>query len=433
MDHSARPRPYDEEYRQSVLEDLAILDSPPEPSFDRVAKLTQRHFGVQIALISMLDRDRQWFKAACGIEASESSRDVAFCTHAITQNDVMVVLDATRDKRFADNPFVTEAPFVRFYAGAPLIVDRAAIGTLCIIDSRPRERFSEDERECLQAFARIVEDEIELRRRSQEAMQELSESVQEARNRAEAGELAKAQFLALMSHELRTPLNAIIGFADCILEEVMGPVQPPEYTEFAQKIAASGKRQLGLIDRLLVLCDQGRVAIEDGTVDLQEMARGCLDTLSGEQLIAEVTLDLAPPAVPIWIKADPTHLELMLLELLGNAIKFTPRGGTVRLSCELDDEGRVAIEVTDTGAGIPPDALNDALSVFGQLSKGWDRMHEGAGIGLPIVQRLAELHGGTLTLSTTETGGTRASLRFPAYRVVDGELSPCRAAQTASA
>ncbi len=433
MSSNTWPKPYNEEYRLRVIEDLAILDSAPEPGFDRVAQLAQRHFGVQIALISLLDRDRQWFKAACGLDASESPRDVAFCTHAINQDDVMVVLDATRDKRFADNPFVTEAPFIRFYAGAPLIVDRAAIGTLCIVDDRPRDQFSEEERDSLQAFARIVEDEIELRRRSREAMQKLSESVQEAQKLAEAGEVAKAQFLALMSHELRTPLNAIIGFADCILEELMGPIHPPDYKEFAEKIATSGKRQLGLIDRLLVLCDQGRVVIKDGTVDLRGLATGCIDTLSGELMIADVSVNFAPPAAPISIKADPSHLELMLLELLGNAIKFTPRGGQVRLSYGLDDEGRLAIEVTDTGVGIAPGALDDALSVFSQLSTGWDRMHEGAGIGLPIVQRLAELHGAELGLSELAAGGTCACLRFPSYRVIDAQTSPCSAGQTATA
>ncbi len=431
MNSNSPPKPYNEEYRQTVVEDLAILDSPPEPGFDRVARLTQRHFGVQIALISLFDRDRQWFKAACGLEASESSRDVAFCAHTITQSDVLVVLDTKRDKRFADNPFVTEAPYIRFYAGAPLIVDQAAIGTLCIVDDRPRDGFSEEERECLHAFARIVEDEIELRRRSREAMAQLSENLDEARQLAEAGKIAKAQFLALVSHELRTPLNAVIGFADCIAEELVGPIENPEYKEFARKIAASGKRQLGLVDRLLVLSDQGRVEIEDDTVDMLALARSCIDMLSGELLIAGVSLDFVAPADAVLVTADPTHLRHMLLELVGNAAKFTPRGGRVRLSYGLDETGRLVIEIADSGDGITPEALDEALSVFGQLSAGWDRAHEGAGLGLPIVKRLAELHGGTLSLSTTETGGTLASLRFPAYRVLDEQPPSSQAEQTA--
>ncbi|MBP6096314.1 MAG: PAS domain S-box protein [Methyloversatilis sp.] len=159
------PLPPGEPQRLAALQDCALLDTPPEKCFDDLAQLASCICGVPIALISLVDSERQWFKSKIGIEATETPRDIAFCGHVILHPEVMVVNDALRDERFHDNPLVTGSPGVRFYAGAPLEVDGGLrLGTLCVIDTVPRE-LSDVQRDALAALARQVVAQIELRRK----------------------------------------------------------------------------------------------------------------------------------------------------------------------------------------------------------------------------------------------------------------------------
>lgn len=135
----APARPESEPDRLQALRQLLILDTPPEERFDRLAAFAAQEFDMPTVLVSLVDDDRQWFKARIGLDACELPRDTSFCGHAILQPDVMIVPDAALDPRFADNPLVTHAPHIRFYAGAPLILPTGqAVGTLCLIDQRPR-------------------------------------------------------------------------------------------------------------------------------------------------------------------------------------------------------------------------------------------------------------------------------------------------------
>jgi diguanylate cyclase (GGDEF)-like protein len=153
------PKPRDEAQRLEALLSLALLDTPPEERFDRYTRVAQRLFDVPIAVVSLVGRDRQWFKSIRGLDACETSREVSFCGHAILRPDLFIVEDATRDPRFADNPLVTGAPEIRFYAGCPLITPTGyAVGTLCLIDTRPRS-LDEAQRRLLRELGAMVEDE----------------------------------------------------------------------------------------------------------------------------------------------------------------------------------------------------------------------------------------------------------------------------------
>jgi GAF domain-containing protein len=148
--------PINEDQRIKNLLDLEILDTPPEPEFDAIVKVAQRLFNVPMAVVSLVDSERQWFKAKVGLDACETHRDVAFCAHAILKSEVFVVEDATKDARFAQNPLVTGDLGLRFYAGAPLILeDCIHIGTLCVLDTKPRE-FNDEDREMLRDLAAQV-------------------------------------------------------------------------------------------------------------------------------------------------------------------------------------------------------------------------------------------------------------------------------------
>lgn len=152
--------PSNEKTRLETLRALKILDSDPEERFDRLTRLAKRLFGSSIALISLVDADRQWFKSSFGLEAKETSRELSFCGHAILGDEIFEVSDATLDDRFADNPLVTESPNIRFYAGCPLTVANGSkLGTLCILDQAPRN-FDEDDRVLLRDLARMVEVEL---------------------------------------------------------------------------------------------------------------------------------------------------------------------------------------------------------------------------------------------------------------------------------
>lgn len=139
------PLPANEDVRVSMLHSLAILDTAPEERFDRVTRIARRVFDVPIALISLIDSQRQWFKSCIGVEVSETPRDISFCGHAILGEDILIVPDTRKDERFADNPLVTSGPGIRFYAGYPLkIADDIRVGTLCVMDTVPRHLTPED-------------------------------------------------------------------------------------------------------------------------------------------------------------------------------------------------------------------------------------------------------------------------------------------------
>lgn len=159
----------DETERLAALRLYDVLDTPPEEPFDDLTELAAHICAAPIALISLIDEERQWFKSRVGLSAKETARDIAFCAHAIHQPDLFIVEDAARDDRFCDNPLVTEEPHIRFYAGAPLISPEGhALGTLCVIDREPRS-LAPDHQRALRVLSRHVMTQLELRRRNKEA------------------------------------------------------------------------------------------------------------------------------------------------------------------------------------------------------------------------------------------------------------------------
>jgi len=152
--------PSDESQRLKTLRDLRLLDTPPEERFDRVTRLAKQIFSTPIALVSIVDADRQWFKSRQGLDAEETHRDISFCGHAILDDKVMVVNDAENDERFCDNPLVCGDPNIRFYAGCPLTApDGSRVGTLCIIDDKPKD-LSDEQLHLLRELGRMVEEEL---------------------------------------------------------------------------------------------------------------------------------------------------------------------------------------------------------------------------------------------------------------------------------
>jgi two-component system, NtrC family, sensor kinase len=177
--------------RVAALQKYAILDTEPEQAFDDLTLLASFVCKTPIALISLVDENRQWFKSKIGLDACETPRDIAFCSTAIQQVDVMVVPDTLKDERFRNNPLVVSEPKIRFYAGAPLITEEGyALGTLCVVDHSPRE-FGADQKEALQAIGRLVLAQLEFRRNLQLLKEALTDRTQAEHERER--ELLKLQ------------------------------------------------------------------------------------------------------------------------------------------------------------------------------------------------------------------------------------------------
>jgi two-component system cell cycle sensor histidine kinase PleC len=250
----------------------------------------------------------------------------------------------------------------------------------------------------------------------------------EARRRAEEASLAKSRFLATMSHELRTPLNAILGFSEVMQNELFGPHAVPAYREYSNDIHASGEHLLMLINEILDLSrvEAGRYDLKEEAVSLPGVIEDCRHLLALRARKRGVTLnEIVEPNMPrIW--ADERALRQIALNLLTNAIKFTPQNGLVTVKVGWTTAGGQYFSVKDNGPGIPEAEIPVIMSSFGRGSMAQKNADEGTGLGLPIVKGLVELHGGAFTLRSKLREGTEVIVVFPPERVMNAlpQLDP---------
>lgn len=244
----------------------------------------------------------------------------------------------------------------------------------------------------------------------------------EARIKAETANLAKSKFLANMSHELRTPLNAIMGFSEMMKEEVLGPVGNATYKSYAVDIHDSGTHLLKLINEILDLSriEAGRYELAENTVDMSEIARESIKILRLNAQTKKLRILTDFKAEMPSVLADERALHQICLNLISNAIKFTPENGMILVRTGILTGGEVCLSVRDNGPGIPDDEIPRVLSAFGQGSLALKMADGGGGtgLGLPIVTGLAELHGGRFELRSKVGVGTEASVILPKSRVV---------------
>jgi two-component system cell cycle sensor histidine kinase PleC len=249
----------------------------------------------------------------------------------------------------------------------------------------------------------------------------------EARRRAEAANIAKSRFLAQMSHELRTPLNAILGFSEVMKGEIFGPHQVPAYKEYAGDIHNSGVHLLGLINEILDLSriEAGRYELNEEPVSLALVVAECAHLLEMRAKSRGLVIhELFENDMPrLW--ADERAVRQICLNLLGNAIKFTPQGGEIWLKAGWTASGGQYMSVKDSGPGIPDEEIPIVLASFGQGSNSIKSAEQGAGLGLPIAKNLVDLHGGTFTLKSKLRIGTEVLITFPPERVM-AALAPLR-------
>ena len=531
------------ESRLQALEDTGLMDSPPEPAYDRLTHLAAEVLKAPVALISLVDDRRQFFKSSVGLPEPWASRREtplthSFCQHVVNEQQPLVVGDAAKDPRVADNRAVPDLG-VTAYLGVPLTnYDGHILGSLCVIDSQPRQ-WSKHDVDMLTDLSLSVMAEIELRRhatRWDSAMAALLETQERlnlateagqigtwdvnvrtgeiigspinermlgltdgrhlhqlsdwwdclhpddrsrvaeefaaamraaaefdtgyrvvwpsgrttrwltsrgtvlrdeaghalratgitldvtnrmlvetklnaAKDAAEAANRTKSEFLANMSHELRTPLNSVIGFSNILIKNKAGNQREQDLT-YLGRILDNGKHLLGLINTVLDLSkvEAGRTELELSEVQLSALVPETVRELEGRVLGREVQLLTRLPTHLGPLHADGGKLKQVLINLIGNALKFTEQG-SVTAAVVADDQGKpLRIDVIDTGIGIPADKLQTVFEAFRQAEAGTERKYGGTGLGLTISKALCELMGYQLVVSSTVGVGSTFSI-----------------------
>ncbi len=231
---------------------------------------------------------------------------------------------------------------------------------------------------------------------------------------------SKSEFLATMSHELRTPLNAIIGFSDVLRKQLYGSLGNARYIEYVADINTSGLHLLAIINDILDLAkaEAGKLELREDVFDIVSCLQACLQMCAGRAVDGGVALELVTSGPEIEIHADERLIRQLALNLISNAVKFTPPGGRVDIRARTNDRNELVIEVADTGIGIPPEHLDRVLRPFEQVERALSRRHGGTGLGLPFAKKIAELHGGALTLESEVDSGTHVTVRIPPHRLM---------------
>ncbi len=389
----------EEAERLAAVERYAILDTPPDGAFDRVTRLAALIFDVPISTVSIVDRDRIWFKSRHGIDVQEIDREPGLCASAVLQDGPWVVADAEVDPRTLDNPLVRGELGLRFYAGVPLITrDGYHLGTLNVIDREPRQVAAE-ELSALEDLAGIVVDQLEVRLAA----------------RDEAARLARAQadFVTTAAHELRTPLAAVYGAAKLL--ERTDLTDDTSRSKLLAVIAEESDQLASVVGDIL-----SSAQLEAG-VRLHTVREACEPAaIAGRAVDAarshlpeNLSLELADSHVPS-IESDAARIKQILASLIDNAVKYSPDGGRIEVSVALHDGG-VRFRVHDEGIGVPAAEAERIFERFARLDAQQTRGIGGTGLGLYIARELAHELGGTLAFAPVADGGSTFELDLPLH------------------
>jgi signal transduction histidine kinase len=399
--------------RLERLHGLGLLDTPAEERFDRVARLAARMLDAPMALVSLVDADRQFFKACVGLDLRETPRSMSFCAHALYLPEALVVEDATVDPRFADNSLVTGPPNIRFYAGHPVrAADGQPLGTLCVLDTRPR-RPDEKQLEMLRDLAELAELEINAGRLST-ALAARRESDARLGEQQRALAQMQEQFLRAAAHELRTPLTNVRGYAESLLDPLADPVTDEQELAVGAIVRNTARLEDLVEDMLLVLrLEAGEMALEPVDLDLAGIAAGAAESVAARAAEAGVSIETSMAATPA--RADRRLAERMTQRLVAAAVAATPSGGRVAVITEPAGDGGACLRVRDGGPGLSDDEAARALAPFFRAAV--PATAGATGFALTIARGVAAVHGGRLELRAGPGTGSEVRVTLPAADV----------------
>lgn len=392
------PIPDNERARLDLLSSLDILDTLEEQAYDDLTQLAASICDTPICLVSLVDQHRQWFKSHYGLDATETPRDMAFCAHAILEDKTLCIPDSEKDARFNDNPLVTGAPHVKFYAGVPLTLrEHLRVGTLCVIDHQSKQ-LTAKQLTSLEALARQVVAQLELRLK-------LKEQTQLDR--------MKSEFLAMVSHELRTPLTSIYGNLALIHSGALTEDSTQEKT-LIEKTLNSTSRLNRIVNDILELTkfESNQFEIEKSNNNLNQTVLTAVDSLSSYLETCEVSINLMLASDLPNNNYDNERIIQVLYNLISNSAKFSPAHTTINITTQqLDNE--LQVDIQDFGPGIPTEAQEHIFQKFSKLANDTKGKLPGTGLGLNIAHKLIQLHHGHIWFETKVGQGTTFSFSLP--------------------
>jgi signal transduction histidine kinase len=394
------PLPVNEQERQAALEEYYILDTPPETGFDDITRMASAICNTPVALINLIDGNRQWFKSHQGLSIGEFARDQSFCAATMRNtDDVFIVTDASDDEHFSSHPWVTGSPSIVFYAGVTLVnPDGFPLGTVCVMDYVART-LDETQLRSLQSLAKQTVSLLELRKKTIQ----LDDTHAELQNAY--ADLEKFSHIA--SHDLKSPLNNIISLTH-LLKDGYGSKLDEEGNEYVNYLNDAAYQLSDLISGILTYSRSSQLPLEQK------------EHISLGELIEEVKELLRIPAnTTISYQKEEQHihtsriaLKQILLNLVHNAIKYNDkRNRQINISF-LDEGPSYTFVVKDNGPGIEEEHREKIFELFHRLQKKGDG-GESLGIGLAIVKRLVEKLGGSIKVESEMTKGTSFIFSIP--------------------
>ncbi len=395
------PVPGNETDRLAALYSLDILDSAPEQDFDDIVALASNVCGTPMSLVTLIDTDRQWFKARIGTDLVETDREISFCSHAILGRDLLVVPDATKDPRFSDNPQVACDDGIRFYAGAPLVTTEGfALGALCVVDDEPR-RLDIEQLQALRALARQVTSQMELRRHAV-ALANTTARLQELERR-------KDDMAGLIGGDLRAPLRLISAYVDKLGKTGYHDAEMAELV--ARATSGHIRGFLDLLHHLSTMAEAGfgTESLHMRQIDLTKITRRAVEAVRPIAATKQIWIlnQGGGPAMPIL--ADPVRLEQVLTHLLFAAVKYTPSGGRLRVGTEIESGPAVHLDDMDMPDGLRPDLFPHLY--YGAIAN--PTTVPGPDRGLAVAKKILDAHHATVALSDRPGDGTSLHVVFP--------------------
>lgn len=385
--------PKNERERLRAVRNYDILDTEKEADFDQIVELASFIAGTPISTITLIDENRQWFKSRIGLDDHETPREVSFCGHAILDKDIMIVNDASRDRRFSDNPYVTGKPDIRFYAGMPLTTGEGySLGTLCVIDSVPRT-LTKEQIKALGMLRDQVLNLFELRKANLELKR--SRELQE-------------RLISIIGHDLRAPMNAILGVV--LLAEKYN--LPPD--ELKESLFHIRKRVADANTLLLNLLEWAKNNIEKGSlktlaINLKTVVEEVIDPIktSFEEKNNRIEIQMSEDD---YVYAVKNFISFAIRNLLMNANKFTAKGKISVTSRKAPDS--IMLEISDTGVGIDTEKIGHLFAWGKHNSTKGTNGEMGSGLGLPMTKEFIETIGGSMSCRSS-SGGTVFTLELP--------------------
>lgn len=377
----------DESARLEALYEYKILDTDSEPEFDALTRLISEICETPTALVSLIDENRQWFKSRIGLEAKETSRDIAFCHHAIQGEDVYEINDTLADKKFKSNPLVTGEPNIRFYAGTPLkSYTGHNIGTLCVIDNKPRT-LNDFQRRALSTLGNQVIAQMELRKKMRELKQH-QDSLIQTEKLASLGRMAGG-----IAHELNNPLQVLNNYLELVLSRARKIGHKDDFADVVKNSKNTIFRMARIIQTMLGFVKTRRIlATEEITLlhltdDTQLLLSERLVNFTGDFKI-NWGIDNQ-----LLVNCNPIEVSQVLINLISNALDACKDQPKPEVNLNIENIGtELVFTVTDNGDGIPDDVLKMVKEPFFTTKE----VGQGTGLGLFICHQVAERMNGTL-------------------------------------